>query len=414
MKKIVLLWVLLLQVSCSQQDNVELVCEDSVSNYQKRRTLDEIIDIATYAASIGENSRSTSRKIKDIRIVSSSVSRSLNDTLIYAVNYENNEGFALISALNTVEPILAITDQGEYGSAKSLSNPGMKHYISAAENYIASSADRDVICKLSSIPQINLIRPRLLNVEWGLKWPEGMFCPNGNPGCAIVAIAQVLSYFETPTELVLTYPEKDIDTLSLDWDELTGHRVSWNIACTDTTAINAHYSSCNANQDIHYALGRLCRELGHRANATYGEDGGSSTYDFKSLALLDSFIGNNAVNPETIMPLEYYMERGYIAIIRGTHEQGVTGHMWVADGYFEEKGTVYYGIVYDEETGTYKRVEFETLPVRYVHFNWGWGGDCNGFFNCGVYDTQQGKWYDYDSDYDIDYSYDVGFWLFKK
>ena len=31
----------------------------------------------------------------------------------------------------------------------------------------------------------------------------------------------------------------------------------------------------------------------------------------------------------------------------------------------------------------------EIFYCYYNHINWGWHGDCNGYFNYGVFDTQQ-------------------------
>ena len=30
----------------------------------------------------------------------------------------------------------------------------------------------------------------------------------------------------------------------------------------------------------------------------------------------------------------------------------------------------------------------------YYHFNWGWYGDCNGYFSKNVFDSQAATWYD--------------------
>lgn len=75
--------------------------------------------------------------------------------------------------------------------------------------------------------------------------------------------------------------------------------------------------------------------------------------------------------------------------MEGKSKQG--GHAWVADGYqvlnfalplfFASNGKV------------------RTVSQYYVHNNWGWGGECNGYFVQDCFDTSKGYSFDNPSFY---------------
>lgn len=75
----------------------------------------------------------------------------------------------------------------------------------------------------------------------------------------------------------------------------------------------------------------------------------------------------------------------------GDREDGVdsngntiyTGHAWVADGYKYRTCQIDTYKVYPAPLGEERWVLFKqtTSTHRYVHYNWGSNGDCNGFFS---------------------------------
>ncbi|MBO4977443.1 MAG: Spi family protease inhibitor [Muribaculaceae bacterium] len=60
------------------------------------------------------------------------------DTLIYAVNYADNKGFALIAAPVAAEPIIGFTEQGSFDEETAAGNPAFSFYLDAAKSYAAS------------------------------------------------------------------------------------------------------------------------------------------------------------------------------------------------------------------------------------------------------------------------------------
>jgi len=82
------------------------------------------------------------------------------------------------------------------------------------------------------------------------------------------------------------------------------------------------------------------------------------------------------------------LKNGGIALISGVSDEG--GHAWVLDGTgsIEYECWTYYS--YNPITGQYGSCDHNKYVSQYVHCNWGWGGQDNGYFHEGVYDTSKG------------------------
>ena len=77
------------------------------------------------------------------------------------------------------------------------------------------------------------------------------------------------------------------------------------------------------------------------------------------------------------------------------------GHTWVFDGYIDKhEKTTYYEVDYIDYIGNRAIPHYKVSSVieniqQLVHFNWGWGGECNGYFTIeGSFKTTEGMKYD--------------------
>ena len=73
---------------------------------------------------------------------------------------------------------------------------------------------------------------------------------------------------------------------------------------------------------------------------------------------------------------------------------GNGGHGWVADGY---KDIIYYQDKYEKAYGNGDYVLTQhtiTNESHCLHINWGWDGNCNGYFNFNNYCTSMSVSYD--------------------
>ena len=124
-----------------------LLCGNEVSteneNIIKKRTPEEALHIAAEAAKMLEDStmsRTLSRIPESVKVITSPTARSkVEDTLIYVVDYADDKGFALISAISVSDPLLAIIEDGHYEpSQNSIQESGFDMFMDYAKTYVLS------------------------------------------------------------------------------------------------------------------------------------------------------------------------------------------------------------------------------------------------------------------------------------
>lgn len=136
-----IIFVTILIVACTSPEQEPLVDfnQDSKSATLLTYNLDEVIDIANSIAA--ELSNPTSRNENRIAHKSGIVeyhdvrSRADNSNF-YVVNYDDNQGFAIISKYRVEDPVVAVINEGKYSSDDEIDNPGFKLFMSSAEKIL--------------------------------------------------------------------------------------------------------------------------------------------------------------------------------------------------------------------------------------------------------------------------------------
>ncbi len=318
-------------------------------------------------------------------------SRSESDTLLYSVNYGEDDGFVIVSATATPQPVLAYVEKGSY-DGEPTQNPGFEAFIDAAKSYSTYSYTGPIDSVLKPAPRpytiYKVAKPANLT-KWGQDYPEGVFCPNGHSGCVQTAIAQAFAIIEKPLSIALTYPGADKNSLSLNWSEIKTHKLS------DELQPFIHRGVCDASADAHSSISYLCRQLGHLNNATYNEAGKKETSVTMSSALntLRNLLGSNKVSDKTSIStgknklFNNLYSRKSVAIVSGTITSNAkVGHVWLCEG----------GRSYEYHSGMpqYKDDDFSepkefVSQTYYFYFNWGDCGENDGYFLGDVYDTSK-------------------------
>lgn len=355
------------------------------------RTPEEAIALAdNLFASRTEGTRATPHTVKAVSIIGSTSGRSASDTLIYAINYADNGGFALVSAVPQGIDIIGYADEGSFDSEKIEPASNVEYFLDAAKNYVSargiSIGDGPIINPGNDpIYKWDRIKP-VLAVEWGQNYPEGIYCPNKIAGCVQTAMAQMMSFLEYPNTIALAYDGHDVPIQYLNWNEIKKHTKS----CGNVESIvNSHLSSCPSKLDAHKALGCLCRELGHRNHAIYHLNATSAyTSDametFATLCPSKTFTAYKYFNSDFSNLYDLLKAKSGIAYVDGGDKGGAGAHAWVCDGGEDMQKITRY-LKYD---GTYE----DHVEHNYCyHFNWGWNGLYNGYFNAGVFDTSKGR-----------------------
>ena len=162
----------LAMVSCAQDAQI-LVTDESEPKIGIR-TPREAIDIATKILTEGSiGTRSEALTVQDVTVISGVSSRSNSDTLIYAVNFSDEKGYALISASYASKPVIGFVEEGSYVEEKALKNPSYNFFLGAAKEYVAGTMAPNAVGVIDSVyfnldlltPETKSIKPLNL-VEW--------------------------------------------------------------------------------------------------------------------------------------------------------------------------------------------------------------------------------------------------------
>lgn len=306
------------------------------------------------------------------------------DTLMYVINYADSMGFALISPIRSEEPI-AIVEKGYYNPSNKADNAEFDYYIQqikeicsekTTQNRFAlsrapiSSGIGDIVGEITSGPYCS--------VSWGQSGIYGACCPNGIAGCSNTALAQVLSVFEYPQVIDLTFDNSG--QMELRWADIKKH-------------IKGNDCDIHSN-NIHDVIAKLMRELGYRSMSNY-KDSSTGTYPSYSAYVLEQ-LGYNVKSSEysddfvvKSIPFESGDGLGVDIIVGYDNDNDHVGHMWLIDGYkIITKRYTSQLVNPGLGPGVDSNPTYKTF--HYNHFNWGWDGDYNGYYISGDY--QVGKY----------------------
>lgn len=350
-------------------------------------TLDDALKLADaiFADLDSNQTRSSSlRKISKVEIKRSSITRAgMNDidTLLYLVNYENNSGFALLSADKRLPLLYAISDSGSFEFRDTIDNKGlaffMNHVDQSIEYRLNKAESEDFLndsktkSTLATWPAdyykqfegvYTVLRP-LLSVpmsNMNQRAPWNKYCYyNGiqtMTGCAPLAVATFMSLYLWPQ----SYNGYDIP-----WTEIRDNNEHDMFA----RFINFLWSKDNLNVHAIYT-GNTISGIGAYPNRlvptfeNMGYEVPDGLQDFDAEKVFQ-VLNRGIDRPLRRVPV---LARGYTA-----KEEG---HVWVIDGAMKQDGVIGDGLI-DGGSNTY----YENLPMYLFHCVWGWKGFNNGFFS---------------------------------
>lgn len=364
-------------------ETVEFIDKDyKVSVDEAKENLLEFLNAIESSSENGEistRSRAT-RTIKNIEAVRNKsqniTTYSLNensrdhvDTLMYLINFDNDEGFALVAADKRTSAIYALIDNGflSADSMDKIDNPGFNIFLDNAKTKILTDiADFDVekneIEKSDgkfatySIPIVDV----KLKTIWGQRSPYDMYCPAGCPtGCVMTATAQILSYFQT-VRSVQYYDKGITNSSSLNWTQIISD-------CNNNNgALDRTRTPQSAVQVAH-----LMRYLGLTFNASYSPSGTGAVSSTAVNWLKTAGGLSSTTNLYTFKCADVYpaLMSDKLIYARANDVNTGGGHAWVIDGI----------VIYNFDSSR--------PPYYFLHCNWGWNGDCDGYYLNGAFDS---------------------------
>ena len=274
---------------------------------------------------------------------------------VYIINFENNGGFAVVSAdkRDNVSVYIASPD-GSFDENNNACQEllfAVKNYQKASISSYASNPDKGDATYTETTTVEENYGP-LLSTCW---WQKGVFNRelkniygenvNSPMGCVPVAIGQIINYYQYPDKIREEY---------IDWDlisQVSGREI---------------YSTPATN-----AASRLLYIIGLGLGIDYPNESGASYDDavgeFRKLGY--TFATKKGYNATIV---KKQISQGNPVYMRGQNDDG--GHAWVADGFMKIK-TEYR--VYDEngnlvENTVLNDYNYDNI-YDYIHLNLGWG-----------------------------------------
>ena len=396
-KNIICLPLVLFIFACTSNDSIENVLTDSqdFAHYSNRRSYAEAVEIARNSIKILQNETTATRGSQTIRSLNlknglkaicrpqtrSTENYSVMDTLLYVFNFEDEQGFAVVSAIRQTEGLIAVIERGSYDPAVLTGNPAFETFMNMAKAYVIrgdeepseivnSVATRTdpLMCRPIYDTVVHIVVEPKVSVRWGQGGRMGQYCPNQIAGCSNTATAQIMSYYQYPATLSLSYPGREINSTVLNWASMCNHV----------------YTYCSENRDeADSQIGHLARQLGHMSNSSYDDNATGTTVQrarstLQSLGYsLGPVTDYTMTNSDGEVIAGFSMANGlwsnrlvYMSGSRITSKGKAVGHAWIVDGCYYNKTIYKLLATYDGETWS----EFQEL-ARYQtchnHINWG-------------------------------------------
>jgi hypothetical protein len=301
----------------------------------------------------------------------------------YVVNF-NAEGFVIVAGDDRVQPILAFSNEGAFVAENMPAH--IRFFLDEYTEEIQYIVDNQQCADEAILQQWEtllsgttpaqkdgdvVVDPLIGDIAWNQTMYYNDLCPvdtTGNPaygghaavGCGAVVMGQIMRYWQFPTTGTgsHSYNSNNYGTLYANFGATTYHYENM----PDQLTATYHPDSCVL------AVATLLYHCGVAVNMNYGPSASVSNSN-KIVAALSTYFRY----PTTVQ----YIERGNLSLavwlnyLKSELDEGAPfmyggsgnygGHVWVCDGYQDD---------------------------NYFHFNWGWGGQQNGFYaltNCSSY-----------------------------
>lgn len=280
-----------------------------------------------------------------------------NDAAYYVFSGANDKGFVIVAGDDRLPSIIGYSDTGRFDTAN------MPEACSAWLDAIAVWGEEcSMLIEEKSEKAIAYptkpVEP-LLTTKWDQENPYNTLTPviggkQSLTGCVATATAQIMNYYHYPERSTgsVSYNDNGVQR-TMNFDDQPAFDWS-NMLSTYTSA------SPEANRT---AVARLMQCVGYGVQMTYGSDvsvahhrnAGEALYKYFGYdSNIHRYERNKMSDAEWINIITDELYAGRPVLYDGKGASGNVGHTFVCDGY--------------DGNGMF-------------HFNWGWSGNCDGYFN---------------------------------
>lgn len=305
----------------------------------------------------------------------------------YIFNAENNAGFVIVGGDDRLPEVMAYSHSGTFDVSNL--HPAAEAFLDAIIDVAASGIEssKEIATRAAENP-VPIVEP-LIQTQWNQGAPYNGMCPmdglkHSLVGCVATAFSQILRYWEWPKigngKLSYTCSLPGYGKIEVDFSQ---SEYDWESMPNTTKEINDSPVSKDA-------VAKLCYECGVATRMNYSHDG-SGTQDSYSVQALYSYMRYRASTISWLFRECFSSQEEWDAIWKKELDEGrpllyagttvdLAGHAFIFDGY--------------DSNG-------------YVHVNWGWGGNSDGYYNMSylgtvgsIYSEQQTMIVGIEPDYD--------------
>ena len=280
--------------------------------------------------------------------------------------FNADQGFVVMSADDCVKPILGYSLTGKFvaeGMPENVSSwlQGYNDEIQyAIDNQLSTSSEtaqqwKDLCEGKPNAAKTTTVVGPLLQTQWNQGDPYNSLCPSGTvTGCVATAMAQVMKYWNYPTHGISSraYVPENNSALGEQFADFNSTYYDW------TNMTNTYGSSSTDVEKT--AVATLMYHCGVSVKMKYGTSSGAPTTEVAN-ALKIYFNYSSDVH---FLSRSDYSETEWINLLKSDLDQNQpiqyqgdgpgAGHSFVCDGYDSD---------------------------NLFHFNWGWGGNCDAYYN---------------------------------
>ena len=406
-----------------------VVCGLMTVNMVAERVSQEEAALVANGFMNSQNASSTVKKAPAKRMVHKAAAS--QEAQYYIYENADGEGWVMVAANDAVSPILAYSETGHFRTDRMPKN--IRKWLSKYDHFIQKIESDGIEASAEAKSEWTAVRKGirkskgdavvgpLIKTQWDQDAPYNNLCPGSGTwgsgstkaatGCVATAMAQVMNYWQWPKQGTGSHtyqpldPNSDSGATSKRYGKQTANfgetTYDWD------NMLNKYTSSATSAQKT--AVATLMYHCGVATEMMYGsyDDGGSGTYTVNygdwddhecAQSAFPAFFGYKKTG------LTGYMRDGY------TYE-GVKYYDkwsdadWIAmiKAELDKKHPIMYGGAGDEGGHSFICDGYD--DAGYFHFNWGWSGDCDGYFKLSNLnpggDGIGGGSYDFSEDQDV-------------
>lgn len=272
----------------------------------------------------------------------------------YVYNVGEQDGFVVVSSDDCFSPILGYSAHGHI-EANSILPDGLRYWLGFLDAEMKAAKGKAHDSHVSSSDDLHESIAPLLTTKWDQKTPFNNLIPTFATGCVATAVAQVMRFWSYPAH----------GTGSHTNAFFTQYTVDFSSATYDWANMKDEYGSKRDSREQVNAVATLMYHLGVATDMRWSANDSATPNMYAAYALTNFFGYNPNLHSETrdhLSPSAWrellieQLSSGHPVCYAGmTSATSGEGHFFVCDGY-------------DAQTGMF-------------HFNWGWGGRYDSYFN---------------------------------